>query len=277
MKRADARGSGLELGRCSCGSQHEQVLGLPGGKALLLASMVREMRHLIIPACLCLATFSSQISPEVGLPVQSTNGIGTTPVSAIEQSLVQVPLPPILKPTIPRSPEEICQALANSARSNNLPATFFIRLLYQESSFRLGVISSTGAMGIAQFMPETAADRGVDNPLDALQAIPASAELLRDLYLKFGNLGLAAAAYNAGPKRIQDWLAKRASLPPETQKYVKSVTGWPAETWAAGEAGSLGLKLPQDALCQEFAELVPPNRSIDSSFAVKQPGPKSPK
>src|SRR4051794_5004972 len=140
MKRADARGSGLELGRCSCGSQHEQILGLPGGKALiysrinrLLASMVREMRHLIIPACLCLATFSSQISPEVGLPVQSTNGIGTTPVSAIEQSLVQVPLPPILKPTIPRSPEEICQALANSARSNNLPATFFIRLLYQES------------------------------------------------------------------------------------------------------------------------------------------------
>jgi Transglycosylase SLT domain len=120
---------------------------------------------------------------------------------------------------------EDLQRTADSARSNKLPTTFFIRLLYQESSFKLGVISSAGALGIAQFMPETAANRGVDNPLDAMKAIPASAELLRDLYMEFGNLGLAAAAYNAGPKRIQDWLAKRASLPPETQKYVKTVTG----------------------------------------------------
>jgi transglycosylase-like protein with SLT domain len=157
-----------------------------------------------------------------------------------------------------------------------LPATFFIRLLYQESSFKLGVVSSAGALGIAQFMPETAADRGVDNPLDALQAIPASAELLRDLYLKFGNLGLAAAAYNAEPKRIQDWLAKRASLPPETQKYVKIVTGWPAETWAAGEAGSLGLKLPQDAPCQDVADLLPSNRSDKSSLPAGERRPKTP-
>jgi hypothetical protein len=236
--------------------------------------MVREMRHLVIPACLCLATFSSQIGPELGLPVASTTGIGTTEPSATEQLPVPVPLPPILKPIIPRSREEICDALANSAHSNNLPANFFIRLLYQESSFNLGVVSSAGALGIAQFMPETAADRGVDNPFDALQAIPASAKLLRDLYIKFGNLGLAAAAYNAGPQRIQDWLAKRAPLPPETQKYVKTVTGWPVETWAAGQAGSLGLKLPPDAPCQDMADLVSLNRS-DNSSALEQ-GAKSP-
>ncbi len=234
------------------------------------------MRHLIIQACLCLATFSSQVGPELGPPVESTSGIDTTAPSAIEQSLVQVPLPPILKPIIPRSREEICNALANSARSNNLPANFFIRLLYQESSFKLGVISSAGALGIAQFMPETATDRGVDNPLDALQAIPASAELLGDLYLEFGNLGLAAAAYNAGPKRIQDWLAKRASLPPETQRYVKTVTGWPAETWAAGQAGSLGLKLPPDAPCQDVADLVPSNQSNNNSLPAVARGAKPP-
>jgi soluble lytic murein transglycosylase-like protein len=189
----------------------------------------------------------------------------------------KIPLPPVAKPVVNRSRDEICETVSRAAQSNELPIAYFIRLLFQESGFDATSVSHAGAQGIAQFMPETAATEGLKNPFDPLQAIPASARLLRKLFDQFGNLGLAAAAYNAGPKRIQDWLAKRASLPPETQKYVKSVTGWPAETWAAGEAGSLGLKLPQDALCQEFAELVPPNRSIDSSFAVKQPGPKSPK
>ena len=115
------------------------------------------------------------------------------------------PLHPLLKPVVYRSREEICDALAEAARSNDLPAHFLIRLLYQESSFRPYVISSAGALGIAQFTQETASDRGLDNPFDPLQAIPASGRLLRDLFQKFGNLGLAAAAYNAGPKRIQDW------------------------------------------------------------------------
>jgi hypothetical protein len=108
---------------------------------------------------------------------------------------------------------------------------FFIRLLDQESNFRPHAISTAGALGMAQFMPETAADRGLDNPFDPLQAIPASARLLRDLSQKFGNLGLAAAAYNAGPRRVEDWLASKAKLPQETQNYVKTITGWPAETW----------------------------------------------
>src|SRR5262245_65036826 len=103
------------------------------------------------------------------------------------------PLRPLLKPVIYRSREEICDTLIEAARSNDLPAHFFIRLLYQESSFRPHAISSAGALGIAQFMPETAADRGLDNPFDPLQAIPESARLLRDLSRRFGNLGLAAA------------------------------------------------------------------------------------
>jgi hypothetical protein len=137
-----------------------------------------------------------------------------------------------------------------------LPAHFFIRLLYQESNFRLAAISSAGALGIAQFMPETATDRGLDNPFDALQAIPASARLLRDLYLKFGNLGLAAAAYNAGPKRIADWRANKGPLPQETQDYVRAITGWPAEAWTNAQTGSPALKLPRAAPCQEFAGLL---------------------
>ncbi len=170
-----------------------------------------------------------------------------------------IPLPPIAKPVIARSTEEICGTLADAAQRNDLPAPFFIRLLFQESRFKPGVISAAGAQGIAQFMPDTAASMGVDNPFDPLQAIPASARLLRDLFQRFGNLGLAAAAYNAGPKRIHDWLAGRGKgekLPQETQGYVKTITGRAVETWTASSARHPGEKLPQRAPCQEAAGLL---------------------
>jgi membrane-bound lytic murein transglycosylase B len=118
------------------------------------------------------------------------------------------------------------------------------------------VVSRAGAQGIAQFMPETAATVGLDNPFDPLQAIAASARLLRNLVKQFGNLGLAAAAYNAGPRRIQDWLARKGKLPEETQHYVKTITGRPAETWKAAKAASPVHNLPRQAPCREDAGLV---------------------
>ena len=167
------------------------------------------------------------------------------------------PLRPLLKPVVYRTREEICDTLIEAARNNNLPPHFFIRLLYQESSFRPHAISSAGALGIAQFMPETASDRGLDNPFDPLQAIPASARLLRDMAQKFGNLGLAAAAYNAGPRRIEEWLAKKGPLPQETQAYVKTITSWPAETWTFGaQTGSPAIKVQRQAPCQETVGLM---------------------
>ncbi|HKS83903.1 MAG TPA: lytic transglycosylase domain-containing protein [Pseudolabrys sp.] len=166
------------------------------------------------------------------------------------------PLRPFFKPVVYRSPEEICGTLAQAAQKNDLPVHFLIRLLYQESSFRPEAISSAGALGIAQFMPETASDRRLDNPFDPVQAIPASARFLRDLYRKFGNLGLAAAAYNAGPRRIVDWQTNKSPLPAETVDYVRAVTGSPVETWTAALSGSPALKIPAGAPCQETAGLL---------------------
>ena len=237
------------------------------------------MRRLLVPACLCLMTWSSATGPDLTPPPDKFTSIATNKVLSepprvsgelsenigAELALgdtyaaLALPLAPLgllLKPIIYRSREEICDALTEAARSNDLPAPFFIRLLYQESAFRPGIISSAGALGIAQFMPETAADRGLDNPFDPLQAIPKSARLLRDLSRKFGNLGLAAAAYNAGPKRVEDWLAKKGKLPQETQHYVKTITGWPAETWTVAQTGSPPVKLPRPAPCQEAAGLL---------------------
>jgi hypothetical protein len=57
---------------------------------------------------------------------------------------------------------------------------------------------------------------------------------------RFGNLGLAAAAYNAGPKRVSDWLRKKRRLPEETRNYVKAITGQPASSWAGSKKSDLG-------------------------------------
>jgi hypothetical protein len=120
------------------------------------------------------------------------------------------------------------------------------------------VVSPAGAQGIAQFMPETAEDEGLANPFDPLEAIPASARLLRRLFDQFGNLGLAAAAYNAGPKRIEDWLHKKGELPQETEGYVKTITGKPADNWRLAEAKFTAIALPQRAPCKDKVTPLPP-------------------
>jgi Transglycosylase SLT domain/SPOR domain len=140
-------------------------------------------------------------------------------------------------PTSPGATETvgqaICRLVESSARTRALPVSFLTRLIWQESSFRATVISPVGAQGIAQFMPGTAKERGLGDPFDPEQAIPAAASLLRDLFLQFGNLGLAAAAYNGGPSRVSAWLEGRGGLPAETRDYVFRITGRSAEDWAA--------------------------------------------
>ena len=90
--------------------------------------------------------------------------------------------------------QALCRMIEAAAATHRLPVDFFTRLIWQESSFRPGVTSRAGAQGAAQFMPGTAAERGLADPFDPEQAIPKSADLLDDLRRRFGNLGLAAAA-----------------------------------------------------------------------------------
>ena len=85
-------------------------------------------------------------------------------------------------------------------------------------------------------MPATAVERGLKDPFDPKQAIPASANLLRQLADEFGNLGLAAAAYNSGRRRVWEWLAERGSLPSETRRYIVAITGRDAADWKTSVA-----------------------------------------
>jgi Transglycosylase SLT domain len=119
-------------------------------------------------------------------------------------------------------------------------------LIRQESGFNPNSVSRAGAQGIAQFMPATAYDRGLKDPFDPAEALPKSAELLNELRDHFGNLGLAAAAYNAGPDRVHRWLAGKSQLPQETIDYVRVITGHDAVDWA--RSNDLAINLSADAL-----------------------------
>ena len=137
--------------------------------------------------------------------------------------------------------QALCRLIEDSARARGLPVPFLTRLIWRESSFRVSAVSPVGAQGVAQFMPGTARERGLADPFDPEQAIPHAAHLLADLNRQFGNLGLAAAAYNGGAGRVSAWLAGTGGLPAETRSYVYAITGAPAEDWRAGT----GIEMPK--------------------------------
>jgi len=155
--------------------------------------------------------------------------------------------------------ESVCLMIEAAAHANNLPLEFFARVIWQESRFHTEAVgprtrSGERAQGIAQFMPRTAAERGLFDPFDPVQALPKSAEFLRELRNRFGNLGLAAAAYNAGPQRVRDWLAGSRSLPAETRNYVMAITGIPVEEWRSGMPRELVRPVPPD--CAQVMALI---------------------
>jgi hypothetical protein len=166
-------------------------------------------------------------------------------------------------------PQALCRTIESAARANQLPIAFFTKLIWQESSFRTGVISPAGAQGIAQFMPRTASERGLADPFDPEQAIPEAARLLADHWHRFGNLGLAAAAYNGGPTRVANWLEGRGALPSETRDYVLIVTQRAVEDWARD------LKQP-DAETTPGPELAPAQSCLQLTAELRRRGRESP-
>jgi Transglycosylase SLT domain/SPOR domain len=129
----------------------------------------------------------------------------------------------------------VCPIMQQQAEARGLPPMPFVRLIWKESRFNPQAVSPKGAQGIAQFMPGTAEERGLEDPFEPKSAIVHSASLLADLRREFGNFGLAAAAYNAGAEHVRAWLAGSGGLPWETQNYVQFVTGRAAEEWKLAE------------------------------------------
>jgi hypothetical protein len=173
----------------------------------------------------------------------------------------------------PGSGESVCLMIESAARASALPLDFFARIIWQESRFQPDAVgpptrSGRRAQGIAQFMPGTAAERGLLDPFDPVEALPKSAAFLAELRGQLGNLGLAAAAYNAGPQRVREFLAGGRGLPAETRKYVLAVTGKAVENWAkvtkngndiqdrAGGTGIAAEAAPAATTCHDLVALL---------------------
>lgn len=185
-------------------------------------------------------------------------------------------------PTAPNAPDwtatcirqehffsDTCLAIQLFAVRHELPIGYFARLIWQESNFDPNALSIAGAQGIAQFMPSTARLRGLNNAFDPTEALAKSAEYLRFLTDKFGNLGLAAVAYNGGEGRAGNYVRSAGYLPAETRNYVEIITGLDADTWLAGpQTVDFSLSKTDDFItaCVKMAE------AADIPSMQRQPG-----
>ncbi len=211
--------------------------------SLLLADLRRfssnaMVKHVVISICLIASTAHAE-EPGSIIQAQQAPAASSNPADPKD-----------------RQSDPNCQALANAAAAHNVPLEFFVRLIRQESNFDPYSVSHKGAQGIAQFMPDTARWRGLTDPFEPQQALHESARWLGELRAQFGNLGLAAAAYNAGPRRVLEWLGGRGNLPGETRAYVRTITGRSAEEWARGNADE-PVDPPNQLPCEQLMSRVP--------------------
>ena len=148
--------------------------------------------------------------------------------------------------------EQYRPAIERYAAQYNVPVQLLLNLGRQESDWRPSTVSTAGAQGLMQFMPTTTASLrrswnwpGFDPANNTDHAIEGAARYLRQIYNQFygdstsGNWGPVAAGYNWGHngtrgQTLINWNDQTlASLPPETQNYVRNTT--------RGLSGALGI------------------------------------
>ena len=117
--------------------------------------------------------------------------------------------------------------VAEASQRFGIPEGWIYAVMRNESAGRVGAVSSAGAMGLMQLMPGTWARQrarfglGAD-PFDPRDNILAGTAYLREMYDSYGATGMLAA-YNAGPRRYEDWRDRGRALPAETRAYVARI------------------------------------------------------
>ena len=159
------------------------------------------------------------------IPFLNTALIGALAlVVAWHQDKLLAPLAPLPSITI-KAPPKIAEAIFDAASEHRLDALLLIRLIRQESGFKPTICSSAGACGLTQLMPLTAIEVGVTDRTDVRQSVHGGAQYLRKMIDRYGRTDLGLAAYNCGPKCIDDWRAGKRALPDETRGYVRAILG----------------------------------------------------
>lgn len=114
------------------------------------------------------------------------------------------------------------------AQSAGIPPDLFVKQINQESGFQPAAHGASGEIGIAQFMPATAAGLGL-NPHDPVASLKAAARLMASYQHQFGTYAKALAAYNAGSERVTAALTHGSSwgayIPVSTRSYVCTIMG----------------------------------------------------
>src|SRR6266480_2259702 len=203
-------------------------------------------------------------------PASAEDASPTAPAEVARPSVEELAIPGLENKGEPQKPAEagdtgmreaICLMIESAAKAQGLPLEFFARVIWQESRFQsdaVGPLTRSGqrALGIAQFMPGTASERRLLDPFDPVQALPKSAEFLSELRTQFGNLGLVAAADNAGPRRGEEWLAGSGPMPQETRNYVVAITGSTVDDWASAAKNSKPPDRAPNTSCRQLMAML---------------------
>lgn len=118
--------------------------------------------------------------------------------------------------------EALNQVVQQAGSQNQIDPDFISSVIRAESGFHANAVSSKGAQGLMQLMPGTASQLGVSNPFDPASNVQGGTKYLRDLLLKYNyDVNKALAAYNAGPRRVDQY----HGIPPyyETRAYIARI------------------------------------------------------
>ena len=191
-----------------------------------------------------------------------------------------------------------------TAQKYGLDPVMFAAQIEQESGWNPNAKSKAGARGIAQFMPATAKEMGLSNPLDPVSAIDAAARYMVKLRDELGSEDLARQAYNGGIGTVKKVAAGKGKLPTETAEYNPAIAKRAqalskelgmdmavAPAQAAGEPGrkkmttadaaaiamqEMNAGLPAGALSQQMAAAQPAAAQPDWRQALAQLAPQAP-
>lgn len=123
---------------------------------------------------------------------------------------------------LPAGSKDIESMILQSAKKYGVDPRLVSAVAETESNYRPDAVSSAGAVGVMQLMPETASSLGVQNIYDPSQNIDGGVKYLKEMLSDFnGDVRKAVAAYNAGPQAVKEY----NGVPPyaETQNYVNKV------------------------------------------------------
>ena len=169
--------------------------------------------------------------------------------------------------------------IADAAKQHGLEPKLIRAVIEQESAFRPCAVSFSGAEGLMQLMPDTAADLGVADPFDPKQNVDAGTRYLKQLIAKYkGDLPLALSAYNAGPKTVDN----SGGVPniQETREYVNAIlakAGLPLAPAPPAPAASPAITSPSSPVpATKPAVALPQPAAPAAKPAVALPQPTAP-